>query len=210
MAVLSCFGNSGQSCNAPTRLLVPAKYNEQVIEIAKKIAAGLISGDPRASNTNLGPVVSKAQFDKIQYYIQKGIEQGADLIIGGIGRPDNLSRGFYVKPTIFANVKANMDIARDEIFGPVLSIMTYNDIDEAIAIANDSNYGLAAYVQSTDLEKARNIARKLRVGNVTINRQPWDMSVPFGGYKHSGNGRECGKWGISEFLEIKAIIGYGY
>ena len=200
--------NSGQSCDAPTRMLVPADRLEDAIGFAKAAAEKWRVGDPRDEATTMGPVVSEAQLNKIQRLIQKGIDEGARLVTGGLGRPAGLLAGFYVKPTVFAGVTQAMTIAREEIFGPVLSIMTYRSIDEAVAIANDTVYGLAAYVQSKDLESARAIAAQLRAGTVNLNYPSWDVFAPFGGYKQSGNGREYADFGMGEFLEIKGIIGY--
>ncbi|KKX30352.1 aldehyde dehydrogenase family protein [Rhizobium sp. LC145] len=207
--VTSCFGNSGQSCDAPTRMLVPADRHDEALAIAKAAAEKVKTGDPRAKDTDLGPVVSKAQFDKIQRLIEAGIEEGATLVTGGPGRPENLNRGYYVRPTVFANVTNDMTIAREEIFGPVLSILPYRDEEQAIEIANDTPYGLAAYVQSGDLAHARKVAARLRAGSVYINYPDWDTKAPFGGYKQSGNGREYADWAIHDFLEIKGIVGYG-
>jgi aldehyde dehydrogenase (NAD+) len=157
----------------------------------------------------MGPVVSELQFTRVQRLIAKGIEEGGRLVAGGLGRPDGLVRGYYVKPTVFADVTPQMTIAREEIFGPVLAMMAYRDEEEAIAIANDTPYGLAAYVQSGDLERARRVALRLRAGSVYLNYPAWDAAAPFGGYKRSGNGREYGDWGLEAFLEVKAIVGYG-
>ncbi len=207
--VANCFSNSGQSCNAPTRMLVPASRHDEVVEIARVAAGGFVVGDPRSENSNLGPVVSKIQFDRIQALIQTGIDEGAQLITGGPGLPDGLSSGYYVKPTIFAGVRPDMRIAREEIFGPVLSIMPYQTEDEAVAIGNDTDFGLAAYVQSEDLERARKVGRQMRAGTVYLNNPAFDISAPFGGYKKSGNGREWSDFGLDEFLETKGIVGYG-
>jgi aldehyde dehydrogenase (NAD+) len=206
--VAGVFGNSGQSCNAPTRMFVPADRHEEAKEIARAAAGRFVVGDPRNKRTNLGPVVSEVQFNKIQRLIQAGIDEGAELVTGGPGRPEGLNRGYYVRPTVFAGVRNDMTIAREEIFGPVVSILPYGSEDEAIDLANDTVYGLAAYVQSSDLAHARRVAARLRAGNVHINYPPWDTAAPFGGYKQSGNGREYGKWGLEEFLETKAVIGY--
>ncbi|MEJ1967018.1 MAG: aldehyde dehydrogenase family protein [Rhizomicrobium sp.] len=204
--VASVMNNSGQSCNAPTRMLVPSARMGEAIAVAKETAEKLTVGDPNG-NSHLGPVVSKTQFDKIQLLIQSGIDEGATLVTGGIGRPDGLTSGYYVKPTVFAHVENDMTIAREEIFGPVLSILGYASLGEAIQIGNDTEYGLAAYVQSADLQKARAVASKLRAGQVSINGGG-DITAPFGGYKMSGNGREWGDYGFQEFLETKAILGY--
>lgn len=205
----ACFGNSGQSCDAPTRMFVPAARQEEALAIAKAAAETHKVGDPRAEDTVLGPVVSQVQYDKIQRLIQAGIEEGATLVTGGLGRPDGLNRGYYVRPTIFGHVKHEMTISREEIFGPVLSILAYETEEEAIAKANDTVYGLAAYVQSSDIAHARQVAYQLRAGTVNINYPDWDTHAPFGGYKQSGNGREYADWGIHDFLEIKGIVGYG-
>jgi aldehyde dehydrogenase (NAD+) len=203
-----CFNNSGQSCNAPTRLLVPADRQEEVIEIARKIAEQIVVGDPRAETTNIGPVVSKVQFDKIQALIEAGIAEGARLVTGGPGRPENLNRGYYIRPTIFADVRNDMTIAREEVFGPVLSILPYGSEEEAIAIANDTVYGLSSYVTAGNLDEARNVARQIRAGMVHINGASGDIAGAFGGYKQSGNGREWGKFGFEDFLEVKSMFGY--
>ncbi|MCJ8519652.1 aldehyde dehydrogenase (NAD+) [Pseudorhizobium tarimense] len=207
--VISCFGNSGQSCDAPTRMLVPADRHDEALAVAKTAAATLKVGDPRAADTDIGPVVSAQQFDKIQRLIETGMKEGATLVTGGPGRPEGLNRGYYVRPTIFGNVSNSMTIAREEIFGPVLSILPYGSEEQAVAIANDTVYGLAAYVQGADIDRARDVAARLRAGSVYINYPDWNTSAPFGGYKQSGNGREYADWGIHEFLEIKGIVGYG-
>jgi aldehyde dehydrogenase (NAD+) len=198
--------NSGQSCNAPTRMLVPAKKMDEVIVIAKEAAEAVTVGDP-TGNAQLGPVVNKAQWEKIQRLIKSGIAEGATLVTGGPDRPEGLDKGFYVKPTVFANVTNDMTIAREEIFGPVVSILGYNNVEQAIDIGNDTEYGLAAYVSGGDLEKVRDVASKLRAGQVLLNGAS-DMNAPFGGYKMSGNGREWGDYGFHEYLETKAIVGY--
>ena len=205
---MSCFSNSGQSCNAPTRMLVPQERLDEAAEIASKVAEMTIADDPEKESTKIGPVVSQAQWDKIQKLIQTGIEEGAVLAAGGTGKPNPTSKGFYVKPTVFTNVKNNMTIAKEEIFGPVLSIIPYKDENEAIAIANDTPYGLAGYVSSENIEHARSVASKMRTGMVHINGAPLDAMAPFGGYKQSGNGREWGEYGLEEFLEIKSVYGY--
>ncbi|CDN55136.1 Aldehyde dehydrogenase [Neorhizobium galegae bv. officinalis bv. officinalis str. HAMBI 1141] len=207
--VTTCFGNSGQSCDAPTRMLVPAKRHDEALQIAKAAAEKLKTGDPRADGIDLGPVVSRIQFDKIQRLIEAGIAEGATLVTGGPGRPENLNRGYYIRPTVFGNVSNDMTIAREEIFGPVLSILPYETEEQAIEIANDTPYGLAAYVQSGDLVHARRVAARLRAGSVFINYPEWDLFAPFGGFKQSGNGREYADWAIHDFLEIKGIVGYG-
>lgn len=203
------FRNSGQSCNAPSRMLVPRERHAEVVEIARAAAGNFTVGDPRSENSNLGPVVSKVQFDKIQNLIRSGIDEGAELVTGGLGLPDGLSRGYYVRPTVFANVKPEMRIAKEEIFGPVLSIMPYDSEEEAIAEANNTVYGLAAYIQSEDREKARRVASRMRAGSVYINTPSLNLTAPFGGFKQSGNGREWSHWGLDDFLEIKGVLGYG-
>jgi aldehyde dehydrogenase (NAD+) len=206
--VNGCFINSGQSCNAPTRMLVPAARQAEAVAIAKAAAEKMRVGDPFQDGIKIGPVVSEAQFNKIQGLIQKGIDEGAELVTGGVGRPDGLGTGFYVKPTVFAGVKNNMTIAREEIFGPVLSILPYDTEEEAIDIANDTPYGLSGYVSSADLDRARRVAARLRTGNVHLNGAQASYDAPFGGYKQSGNGREWGVDGFEEFLETKAVLGY--
>ncbi|MDP9586825.1 UNVERIFIED_ORG: acyl-CoA reductase-like NAD-dependent aldehyde dehydrogenase [Burkholderia contaminans] len=206
--VRSCFSNSGQSCNAPTRMFVHVDQLAAAEAAARAEAARTVVGDPRSPETDIGPVVSRTQFDRIQHFIRLGIEEGATLVAGGPGRPEGLADGFYVRPTVFSNVTPAMTIAREEIFGPVLSILTYRTEDEAVALANDSVYGLAAYVQTKDLERARRIAARLRVGNVHINYPPWNPAAPFGGYKRSGNGREYAEFGLVEYLETKGTTGY--
>ncbi|ABK71965.1 aldehyde dehydrogenase family protein [Mycolicibacterium smegmatis] len=198
--------NSGQSCNAPSRMLVPNSRMGEAITIARGTAAAVKVGDP-SDKKAIGPVASKAQFDKIQGLIQKGIDEGATLVAGGTGRPDGLDTGYYVKPTVFADVTNDMTIAREEIFGPVLCILGYDDLDQAVEIANDTEYGLAGYVSGADLETARAVARRIRAGSVAINHG-FDLSAPFGGYKRSGNGREWGHFGFDEYLETKAAMGY--
>lgn len=206
--VRACFSNSGQSCNAPTRMLVPRERHAEVVEIARQTALSVTVGDPQDDHIQLGPVISANQYEKIQSLIARGIAEDAELVCGGLGRPAGLSRGHFVQPTIFANVTPEMTVAREEIFGPVLAIMPYDSEEQAVAIANDSVYGLAGYVQSTDLARARKIAHQLRVGNVYLNYPAWDPAAPFGGYKQSGNGREYADFALHDFLEIKGIVGY--
>ncbi|NIX75667.1 aldehyde dehydrogenase family protein [Microvirga terricola] len=203
-----CFRNSGQSCNAPTRLLVPESMQDKAIDIARRLAESQIVGDPRDEATTMGPVVSEIQFNRIQDLIAKGIAEGARLITGGTGRPTGLNRGYYVRPTVFADVRNDMTIAREEIFGPVISILPYRTEEEAIAIANDTAYGLSSHVVSADVERARRVARQIRAGMVHLNGAAGTNAAPFGGYKQSGNGREWGRYGLEEFLEIKSIFGY--
>ena len=207
--VAHVFNNSGQSCNAPTRMLVPQSKMNEVIAIAKAVAEKTKAGDPRAADTNIGPVVSSIQWEKIQALIKKGIEEGATLVAGGPGRPEGVEKGYYVRPTVFANVTNDMTIAREEIFGPVISILGFTDEDEAVKIANDTPYGLAGYVSAGTVERARGVARRIRAGNVNLNGVPNERTAPFGGYKQSGNGREWGKFGLEEYLEVKAIAGFG-
>lgn len=206
--VMSCMNNTGQSCNAPTRMLVPNSRMDEVVAIAKAVAAKVKAGAPDAADTTMGPVVSKAQWSKIQDLIGKGVEEGANLVVGGTGRPEGLDKGYYVQPTIFSHVTPDMTIAREEIFGPVLSIIGYEDEADAIRIANDTRYGLSGYVSSADLDRARNVARQIRTGMVHLNGAPLDNDAPFGGYKESGNGREWGHYGFEDFLEVKSIFGY--
>jgi aldehyde dehydrogenase (NAD+) len=200
-------GNSGQTCSALTRMIVPSGRMDEAIVIARDAVAGVTVGDP-TGGAQMGPVASKVQWDKIQALIQSGIDEKATLVTGGVGRPAGLNKGYYVQPTIFANVSNDMRIAREEIFGPVLSIIGYDTVEQAIEIGNDTEYGLAAAVQSADPQKAREVASKLRAGRVSINEGGGDRNTPFGGYKMSGNGREWGEFGFVEFLETKAILGY--
>ena len=204
--VIHVMGNSGQSCNAPTRMLVPKSRHDEAITIAKSAIEKVKVGDPLDLNSDLGPLVSKNQFDKVQKLIKKGIEEGANLVAGGTGRPNGYEKGFYARPTIFGNVSNQMVIAKEEIFGPVLAIIPYDDLEEAISIANDTIYGLAAYVTGEDREKCLEISRELRAGQISINYGSSGPSAPFGGYKQSGNGREKAEWGLTEFLEVKAIM----
>ena len=200
-------GNSGQTCTAPSRMLVPHKRMEEAKAAAKEAAEGVIPGDPKG-NATIGPVVSKAQWDKIQGLIQKGIDEGATLVAGGPGKPEGLETGHYVKPTVFADVTNDMTIAREEIFGPVLAILGYDDYDDAIRISNDTEYGLASHIMGEDVETAKKLAKRIRAGRVAINGG-YDMNAAFGGYKKSGNGREWGEWGFHDFLEVKAVMGTG-
>ena len=204
-----CFDNTGQSCNAPTRMLVPAERMEEASAIAAGVADNLKVGDPREDGVRMGPLVSEVQCNKVQELIEAGIAEGATLAAGGAGRPEGLDRGYFVRPTVFANVTNDMTIAREEIFGPVLSIIAYEDEDDAVRIANDTPYGLSGFVSSTDVNRARRVASRLRTGMVHINGADLDSFAPFGGYKQSGNGREWGAHGIDEFLEVKSIYGYG-
>lgn len=203
-----CFGNTGQSCNAPTRMLVPKNRMDEAAAIAAAVANELPVGNPREKGVKMGPLVSELQWGKVQGLIQKGIDEGATLVAGGTGRPEGLDTGYYAKPTVFANVSNDMTIAKEEVFGPVLAIIPYDDEDDAVRIANDTPYGLSGYVSSSDLDRARKIAARLRTGMVHINSADLDSMAPFGGYKQSGNGREWGMHGIEEFLELKSIYGY--
>ncbi|WIW50285.1 aldehyde dehydrogenase family protein (plasmid) [Bradyrhizobium sp. 62B] len=205
--VRSVMLNSGQSCDAPTRMLVPAKKIAEAIKIAKDAAEAIAVGDPNG-NATIGPVVNKTQWERIQHLIATGIREGAALVTGGIGLPIGLTRGFYVKPTVFANVTNDMTIAREEVFGPVLSILSYENVEEAVEIANDTEYGLAACISGSDLHEIRTLAKKLRAGQISINGSGGDPFAPFGGYKLSGNGREVGDYGFHEYLETKTILGY--
>jgi len=204
----ACLANSGQSCNAPTRLLVPASRQREAAEIARRIAQEAVVGDPRLGTTVLGPVANQAQFERVQDLIASGLWEGATLVAGGLGRPAGLERGFYVRPTVFTDVHNWMQIARNEIFGPVLAILPYENEEEAIAMANDTAFGLSSYVTSADPERARRMARRIRAGMVHLNGVPSDPAAPFGGYKQSGNGRERGVFGLEAFLEVKSIFGY--
>jgi len=204
----SCFRNSGQSCNAPTRMLVARAKMAEAAAIAKRIAEATKVGDPLANETNLGPLASKAQFEKVQSLIARGIDEGAELVAGGLGRPEGIANGYFARPTVFAEVRNAMIIAREEIFGPVLCIIGYEDEEDAVRIANDTPYGLSGYVASKDIDRARRVARRMRTGNVHINGARPDFAGCFGGYKQSGNGREWGEAGLEEFLELKAVFGY--
>ena len=203
-----CFKNSGQSCNAPTRMLVEKTIYNETIERVKKFTLNLKVDHPSKEGNHIGPVVSDQQFKKVQILIQKGLDEGAKLIAGGIGKPEGFQKGYYVKPTVFADVNNKMEIARTEIFGPVLSIIPFENEEEAIEIANDTDYGLANYIQTQDKEKANRVARKLRSGMVDINGAGLAVDSPFGGFKHSGIGREAGKEGLLEFLEVKSVGGW--
>lgn len=204
--VFNMMDNSGQTCSAPSRMLVPNKRMQEAIGLAKKAAESVTVGDPNG-NFTIGPVVSEVQFDKIQILIEKGIDEGATLVAGGPGRPEGLEKGYYIKPTVFANVRNDMIIAREEIFGPVLTMLGYDTVDEAVEIANDTEYGLAGYVAGADQGACRDVARRLRAGWVGINNG-FDFNAAFGGYKKSGNGREWGEFGFHEYLEIKSVLNY--
>jgi aldehyde dehydrogenase (NAD+) len=206
--VAHVFNNSGQSCNAPTRMIVPAARMKEVAAIAKAQAEKTKAGDPKAADTTIGPVVNRTQWDKIQALIKKGIDEGATLVAGGPGLPEGVNKGFYVRPTVFADVTNEMTIAREEIFGPVITILGAKSEAEAVQIANDTPYGLAGYVTAGNPESAKRVARQIRAGNVNMNGVPNERTAPFGGYKQSGNGREWGKYGLEDFLEVKAIAGF--
>jgi aldehyde dehydrogenase (NAD+) len=205
--VRSVMSNSGQSCNSPTRMLVPHARMDEVIEIARAAAEAIVVGDP-LGGSDMGPVVSQVQWNRIQGLIQQGIDEGATLVIGGTGKPKGLEKGYFVRPTIFAHVTSDMTIAHEEIFGPVLSLIGFDDTEQAIQIANDTEYGLAAYLWGADPLRLQDVAARLRAGRVSINGVGGDLSAPFGGYKMSGNGREWGDYGFAEFLELKAMLGY--
>ena len=205
---LRCFRNSGQSCNAPTRMLVEKSMYNEAVERLKKYANEFKVDDPNKEGDHIGPVISEAQFNKIQNLIQKGIDEGAKLVAGGPGKPSGLDKGYYVKPTVFADVKNDMEIAKTEIFGPVLSVIPFESEEEAISIANDTPYGLTNYIQTKDPEKIKRVARKLRSGMVDVNGAGIAVDAPFGGYKHSGIGREAGQEGLTEFLEVKSVGGW--
>ncbi|WVV47153.1 aldehyde dehydrogenase family protein [Pseudomonas sp. NA13] len=206
--VMSAFRNVGQSCSAPTRMIVPRNRLAEVEALAAATANAIIVGDPRSEETVLGPIANEAQFNRVQAMIEFGLHEGAKLVCGGPGRPAGLEQGFYTRPTIFSQVDSAMRIAQEEIFGPVLCIIAYDTVDEAVAIANDTVYGLGAHVQGQDLDLARAVASRIRAGQVLLNYPAWNPMAPFGGYKRSGNGREYGVHGFEEYLEIKAIVGF--
>ena len=198
--------NTGQSCNAPTRMIVPKSRQDEALEIAKNVSEKLITGDPTKEETDIGPLVSQTQFDKVQRLIDSGIKAGAQLVTGGLGKPIGVNAGYFVKPTVFGDVDNSMDIAQEEIFGPVLSVIPYDDMDHAVQIANDTSYGLSAYVCGSDPEKLKSVARQIRAGQIHVNYGSGGTNAPFGGFKQSGNGREKAEWGLEEFLETKAIM----
>ncbi|KRQ99434.1 aldehyde dehydrogenase family protein [Bradyrhizobium valentinum] len=205
--VHACYTNAGQNCQSPTRMLVPRARREAAFEAAREAVDTIRLGDPLDPASTMGPLVSQTQFEKVQNLIQSGVDEGATLVAGGMGRPAEINRGYYVRPTVFGDVTPQMRIAREEIFGPVLSIMSYDTEEQAIEIANDTPFGLAGFVQSRDLDRARAVANRIRAGRVYLNGAPFDRSLPFGGYKQSGNGREFGVFGFEEYLEVKAIVG---
>jgi aldehyde dehydrogenase (NAD+) len=207
--VLGCMRNAGQSCNAPTRMLVAEAVYEEAVAVAARVADGLLVGDPCDPDTFMGPVAGRKQYETVRGYIEAGLAEGARLVAGGLARPDGLATGFYVRPTVFADVTPGMRIAREEIFGPVLCMTPFRDEDDAIEIANSGDFGLSGYVYSADVQRARRVAGRLRTGMVHLNGVPNDPSAPFGGYKKSGNGREWGRFGLEEYLEVKSIMGYG-
>jgi aldehyde dehydrogenase (NAD+) len=206
--VHACYTNGGQNCQSPTRMLIPRAQRDAAFAAAREAVATIRVGDPLDPASTMGPLVSQAQFEKVQDLIQSGVDEGATLVAGGTGRPAEVNRGYYVRPTVFGDVTPHMKIAREEIFGPVLSIMSYDTEDEAIEIANDTPFGLAGFVQSSDRDRARAVANRIRAGRVYLNGAPFDRSLPFGGYKQSGNGREFGVFGFEEYLEVKAILGH--
>lgn len=206
--VNAIMSNTGQSCDAPTRMFVQRDQQAQALAVAKATAEAITVGDPRSSETTMGPLISKTQYEKVQRLIQSGIDEGATLVTGGMGRPAGLNRGWFVRPTIFGDVQNEMTISKEEIFGPVLSVLPYDTVEDAIRMANDTVYGLAAYIAGP-VEEAKPVARRLRAGTVNLNYPDWDTAAPFGGYKQSGNGREYADWGIHDFCEIKGIVGYG-
>lgn len=205
--VHACYTNAGQNCQSPTRMLIPRAQRDLAFDAAREAVATIRLGDPLDPASTMGPLVSPAQFDKVQTLIQSGLDEGATLVAGGTGRPEQIGRGYYVRPTVFGDVTRQMRIANEEIFGPVLSIMSYDSEEEAIDIANDTPFGLAGFVQSRDLDHARSVANRIRAGRVYLNGAAFDRSLPFGGYKQSGNGREFGVFGFEEYLEVKAILG---
>ena len=207
--VMHMYQNTGQSCNAPSRMLVPAAKLAEAEAIAAKVTESVVVGDPTAEGTTMGPVVSEVQFTKIQALLEKGVAEGAKVVTGGPGRPEGIDKGYFIKPTVFSGVNNDMTIAREEIFGPVLAMIPYETEEEAIRVANDTPYGLAGYVQSGNMDHAREVASKIRAGNIHINGAAGGFEVPFGGFKQSGNGREWGHHGFTDFLEIKAVEGYG-
>ncbi len=206
--VHACYTNAGQNCQSPTRMLVPRRQRDAAFAAAREAVSTIRLGDPLDPASTMGPLVSRGQFEKVQDLIQSGLDQGATLVAGGTGRPAELNRGFYVRPTVFGDVTPDMRIAREEIFGPVLSIMSYDTEDEAVDVANDTPFGLAGFVQSRDTKNARKVANRIRAGRVYLNGAPFDRSLPFGGYKQSGNGREFGVFGFEEYLEVKALLGF--
>jgi acyl-CoA reductase-like NAD-dependent aldehyde dehydrogenase len=208
LGVAAAFRNVGQSCSAPTRMIVPRSRLDEIERLAAATVAAMVVGDPKSEATTHGPIANRAQFERVRRMIEVGIDEGARLVTGGSGKPDGLDVGFYVKPTIFSDVRTDMRIAQEEIFGPVLAVIPYDDVEEAVRIANDTVYGLGGHVQGADLAAARAVACRIRTGQVHINYPTWDPAAPFGGYKQSGNGREYGPEGMEEYLEIKSILGY--
>jgi len=207
--VMHMFSNSGQSCNAPSRMIVPVARMNEVVEIVRAVADRIVASDPRDAATTIGPVVNRAQWNRIQALIETGMREGARLVAGGPGRPEGLNQGFYIRPTIFADVTSDMTIAREEIFGPVLTILGARDEAEAVRIANDTQYGLAGYVSAASVEEAGRVARLIRAGTVNLQGIANERMAPFGGCKQSGNGREWGRFGMEDFLEVKAVAGWG-
>ncbi|MEP7350235.1 MAG: aldehyde dehydrogenase family protein [Sphingorhabdus sp.] len=208
LGVMAAFRNVGQSCSAPTRMIVPRSRLSEVEAIARRTVDEIVVGEPEDEATTIGPIANRAQFQRVQAMIAVGLEEGGKLVCGGLGQPDGRTHGYFVRPTVFSEVSSTMRIAQEEIFGPVLAILPYDDIDEAVAIANDSVFGLGGHVQGTDLDQARSVALRIRTGQVHINHPAWDAHAPFGGYKRSGNGREYGVFGFEEYLETKAVLGF--
>jgi aldehyde dehydrogenase (NAD+) len=206
--VATLFSNSGQTCSAPSRMFVQRARQAEAVAIAREAASAFVVGDPQSEKTTLGPISNKVQYAKIQDLISAGIAEGATLVVGGLGRPEGLSQGYYARPNVFADVTPEMRISREEIFGPVLSILPYDTEEDAIRMANDTVYGLAAYVSSADVERARRVGSRMRAGTVYLNNAAFDIGAPFGGYKQSGNGREWAEFGLDEFLETKGVVGY--
>ena len=209
LGVMTAFRNVGQSCSAPTRMIVPKDRLAEVEALAAATANAIIVGDPQSEDTVLGPIANESQYKRVQAMIEAGLNEGAKLVCGGPGRVPGHETGFYARPTVFSEVESSMRIAQEEIFGPVLCIIAYETIDEAVAIANDTVYGLSAHVQSQNLDRARAVASRIRAGQVLLNHPAWNPMAPFGGYKRSGNGREFGVYGFEEYLETKAIVGFG-
>jgi aldehyde dehydrogenase (NAD+) len=206
--IATLFSNSGQTCSAPSRMFVQRERQAEAVAIARDVARAYVVGDPQSEKTNLGPISNKVQYVKIQDLIGAGLKEGATLAAGGLGRPEGLTRGYYARPTVFADVTPAMRISREEIFGPVLSILPYDSEEDAVRMANDTVYGLAAYVSSADVERARRVGNRMRAGTVYLNNAAFDIGAPFGGYKQSGNGREWAEFGLDEFLETKGVVGY--
>ncbi|MBN3756458.1 aldehyde dehydrogenase family protein [Paraburkholderia sp. Tr-20389] len=202
------FSNTGQSCHSPTRMLVSENQADELIALIREEAQSVKVGDPKNPRTTIGPVVNRAQFERVQHFIERGIEEGAKVVTGGPGRPEDIKKGFFIRPTVFSDVRPDMSIAQEEIFGPVLSVITYRDIDDAVEIANGTRYGLGGYIFSSNVEKARQVAERMQAGRIFLNGAPSNNVAPMGGYKQSGNGREMGVFGLEEYLEVKAMLGF--